>query len=63
MEPELEDAAQRLEASLFEEYWGENVAPSKRMKRWIQKADHFAQGRWTPSEELFNGRYRNQSSS
>jgi hypothetical protein len=63
MEPELEDAAQRLEASLFEEYWGENVAPSKRMKHWIQKADHFAQGRWRPSEELFNGRYRNQSSS
>ena len=46
------DAAQRLDDTLFEEYWGVGCEPEYRLMRWLQKADHYASG-WKPSDHLF----------
>ena len=52
IEQPMRDAAVYLPNELFEEYWGERVAPSDRIKRWLQLADAHARG-WKPSESLF----------
>lgn len=57
MEAELEKAAARMDAALFEEYWGVAVPPEERIAEWLRRADKFASGIWKPSEELFDGRY------
>jgi hypothetical protein len=54
IEKEMREAALRLPSELFVEYWGKNVAPEKRIKEWLKRADGFARD-WTPSEELFLG--------
>lgn len=57
MEGELIKASMRMEMALFEEYWGIAVRPEDRIKEWVKRADHFADGKWKPSIELFDGRY------
>lgn len=52
IENEMQAAAQRLDDKLFIEYWGESCAPNKRISKWLQKADGYADN-WTPSKELF----------
>ena len=52
MEPELIKASLRMEAALFEEYWGCLVDPEDRITEWLKRADAFAKG-WMPSEYLF----------
>jgi hypothetical protein len=52
IEKEMLEAAQHLPTALFEEYWGEAVAPEDRIKLWLRKADRNAKT-WKPSEELF----------
>lgn len=52
IEKEMLEAANTLEDGLFEEYWGENIAPEKRIQKWLEMADSYAQ-KWTPSKELF----------
>ena len=48
------EAAQRLDDSLFVEYWGESCVPDRRVARWLELADYFARGAsWQPSAELF----------
>jgi hypothetical protein len=58
VETQMIEAAEYLEADLFKEYWKENVAPKKRVKRWLELADYYARAAtpaWTPSECLFKG--------
>jgi len=52
IEDEMILAAQNLEDSLFQEYWGENIPANERINRWLELADKFAIG-WIPSRELF----------
>jgi len=52
IEREMRDAALRMDAALFVEYWGENVAPERRIFRWLEKADEYAKN-WKPSASLF----------
>lgn len=52
LEPEMLDAAARMDDALFVEYWGESVLPENRIRRWLEKADELASG-WKPSECLF----------
>lgn len=52
IEPEMRSAALRLEAALFEEYWGYVVTPERRIGQWLKMADSYARG-WVPSKELF----------
>jgi len=52
IEDEMRDAALRMDDALFVEYWGESVAPEKRIARWLEKADKIAKD-WVPSESLF----------
>lgn len=52
IENELHKAATRMDPALFEEYWGVNVEPEKRITEWLRRADKFAVG-WKPSECLF----------
>ena len=48
------DAAERLDDALFVEYWGESCAPDKRIARWLELADRYAEcAGWRPSTELF----------
>lgn len=51
IEEEIRIAAETLEDSLFEEYWGRVVPPEDRISTWLTMADEYAQG-WIPSEEL-----------
>lgn len=57
MEPDLIDAANRMDPLLFEEYWGVEVAPENRIREWLRRIDGYAAGVWKPSQELFSGRY------
>ena len=57
MEGELVLAAERMDIALFEEYWGVPVDSGQRIQEWLRRADHFADGKWKPSLELFDGRY------
>jgi len=52
LEPEILEAAKRMDGALFEEYWGKAVAPNKRIKEWLKLADSYARD-WMPSKELF----------
>ena len=52
IENEMREAALRMDDALFLEYWGESVAPEKRISRWLEKADECAKD-WTPSTSLF----------
>ncbi len=52
IEAEMREASLRMDDALFVEYWGESVAPEKRINRWLVKADEVAQG-WIPSKSLF----------
>jgi hypothetical protein len=58
IESDIADAATRLEDALFVEYWGESVAPSDRLQKWLQMADGLARD-WVPSAILFLD-YQNQ---
>jgi len=58
IEPQMIAAAQYMEASLFKEYWGRNVPPSKRIREWLKMADIYAKVAnppWKPSRVLFLG--------
>lgn len=55
LEPEMLEAANRMEDALFVEYWGRSVKPKDRVKTWLKMADGFATG-WVPSESLFLSR-------
>ena len=52
IEEEMKAAARTLENALFKEYWGISVAPEKRIREWLKRADASAKG-WTPSRVLF----------
>jgi len=52
IESEMRDAAMKMDDALFVEYWGESVAPEKRIDRWLEKADEIARD-WKPSTSLF----------
>ena len=52
IEEDMREAALRMDDALFVEYWGESVAPEKRIARWLELADGHAQG-WKPSESFF----------
>jgi len=52
IEQEIREAALRMDDALFVEYWGESVAPEKRIARWLEKADENARD-WKPSASLF----------
>lgn len=45
-------AAARLDGELFEEYWGQDYPPHRRISEWLRRADNFAAD-WKPSEYLF----------
>lgn len=55
IEKEMQEAALRMDNELFIEYWGESVAPEKRIEKWLQKADKLAKD-WKPSDVLFTGK-------
>ena len=52
LEREMIEAAREMDGALFLEYWGEDVPPARRLRRWLQKADRLATD-WTPSRSLF----------
>ena len=52
IESEMRIAAETLEESLFEEYWGRVVPSEERISTWLTMADNYARD-WIPSEELF----------
>jgi hypothetical protein len=52
IESDIREAAARMDAALFEEYWGEPVPPENRIREWLRRADQFAHD-WKPSEVLF----------
>ena len=52
IESEMRQAAERLEDALFVEYWGASVAPPRRIREWLARADQYAKD-WIPSNELF----------
>lgn len=56
LEKPMVEASRRMNASLFIEYWGEEVKPEDRIKRWLEKADELATD-WKPSEFLFQNGY------
>lgn len=56
IQPQMIQAAQYLESSLFTEYWGRNVPPKKRIREWLKMADIYAKVAnppWKPSDVLF----------
>jgi len=52
LQDEIAAAAERLPASIFEEYWGHPVPVKDRLAVWLQKAD-LAAKKWVPSQHLF----------
>jgi len=52
LEADIVAAAQRMDSALFEEYWGFDVDPDKRVGEWLKMVDELAKG-WVPSEFLF----------
>ena len=52
IETHMRDAAQRLDDSLFIEYWGRSCPPRDRIAEWLKRADSHA-GDWKPSHHLF----------
>lgn len=56
IQPQMIEAAEYLECSLFTEYWGRNVPPRKRIREWLKMADVYAKvsnPSWKPSDFLF----------
>jgi len=53
IEPEMREAALRLEDRLFLEYWGSVPKPEERIRHWLSLADQYASGSWIPSKVLF----------
>jgi len=56
LKEEMIEAANSLEPALFEEYWGREVPPEKRIREWLRMADQYAKetkAGWKPSESLF----------
>ena len=56
IESQMAEAAHYLESALFVEYWGKNIVPKKRIKRWLTMADAYAKlatPPWKPSDVLF----------
>lgn len=56
IQPQMIDASQYLESSLFKEYWGRDIAPKKRIHEWLKMADTYAKVAnppWKPSAVLF----------
>ena len=56
VESYMVEAAHYLESALFVDHWGADVAPAKRIKTWLKKADGYAKAAnppWKPSEVLF----------
>lgn len=56
IQPQMIAAAEYMEASLFKEYWGRNVLPQKRIRKWLKMADVYARVAnppWKPSAVLF----------
>ena len=54
LENDMVKAAAEMDDALFLEYWGENVKPKDRIRKWLEKADGIAAG-WMPSKVLFKG--------
>ena len=52
IEPEMRQASLSLDAALFTEYWGFECPIDKRIFRWLEQADKYAEN-WKPSDELF----------
>lgn len=52
IEQEMNIAANELDDELFVEFWGESVRKEDRIKKWLERADQYANG-WTPSKVLF----------
>ena len=52
IEDEMRLAAENLEDSLFQEYWGKAAPVAERISMWLELADGYAKD-WTPSKELF----------
>lgn len=52
LQPEMIEAATRLDDALFVEYWGESVPPADRIEKWLRQADQYARD-WVPSASLF----------
>ncbi|NQY81655.1 MAG: restriction endonuclease [Alphaproteobacteria bacterium] len=52
IEPEMRQAAVRLDDDLFIEYWGASCPPNDRIAEWLKMADGYAKN-WKPSEHLF----------
>lgn len=56
IQPQMIEAAQYMDGSLFKEYWGRNVPPKRRIREWLKMADIYAKVAnppWRPSEMLF----------
>jgi len=53
LEGELRAAAMKMDAALFEEYWGQAVPPNLRIAAWLKRADYHAAPEWVPSLVLF----------
>lgn len=56
IQPQMLQAAEYMEGSLFKEYWGRNVPPKKRIRKWLKMADVYAKVAnppWKPSDVLF----------
>lgn len=52
LEPEMREAALSISPAVFNEYWGFDVAPKRRLAKWLELADKFAVN-WRPSAKLF----------
>lgn len=48
----MRNSAQRLDGVLFEEYWGRDYLPHRRIAEWLNRADGYATD-WIPSQRLF----------
>jgi hypothetical protein len=58
IQPQMVEAANYLDDSLFNEYWGRSVPPNKRIREWLRMADVYAKVAnppWKPSTVLFLG--------
>lgn len=52
LESHMKEAALSMNDRLFVEYWGEDVKPEDRIRKWLEKADELATD-WKPSDILF----------
>ncbi len=59
IEPQITQAALRLDDELFVEYWGFSYPPKQRIPKWLEMADNYADD-YRPSVELFGGSHSNK---